>query len=165
MAFHVEKLNRSHRVDDFDCGSPPLNSWLQQYALPNQFAQTSNTYLAMQEDAVVGYYSLAASRVLHDDAPERLRKGISRHPIPLMLLARLAVDLRWRSIGVGAALIKDAIRRTLQAADIAGIRALEVNAKDEQAVAFYSHFNFVPSPTDPLHLFCLLKDLRSQLQL
>lgn len=77
-----------------------------------------------------------------------------------MLLARLAVDRRWQKQGVGKALLRDAMLRTLQAADIAGIRALAVHAKDEEAKRFYEHFGFVPSPSDPMHLFVLLKDVR-----
>lgn len=88
---------------------------------------------------------------------------MARHSIPLMLLARLAVDLHWQQQGVGAALLKDATLRTLQAADIAGIRALVVHAQDEEARTFYERFDFLPSPSDPLHLFILLKDLRKLL--
>lgn len=95
-----------------------------------------------------------------DDAPERVKKGLANHSIPIMLLARLAVDRHWQKRGIGAALMKDAMLRTRQAADIAGIRALMVHAKDDDARSFYQHFNFVPSPSDPLHLFILLKDAR-----
>lgn len=91
--------------------------------------------------------------------PARVKKGLGKHSIPIMLLARLAVDLRWQKKGVGAALLKDATLRTLQAADIAGIRALVVHAKDDSARTFYERFDFLPSPSDPLHLFILLKDI------
>ena len=95
--------------------------------------------------------------------PAGLAKGLARHPIPIMLLARLAVSLDWQGRGLGAGLLKDAMRRTLQAADIAGIRAFAVHAKDGNAAAFYQHFDFLPSPTDPLHLFLLIKDLKQVL--
>jgi predicted N-acetyltransferase YhbS len=108
----------------------------------------------------VGYYSLAVGNVLYDDAAERLAKGLLRHPVPVMLLARLAVDINWQGRGVGAGLLKNALLRTAQAADIAGIRAVIVHAMDDQAKAFYQHFNFLPSPTDAYHLFLLLKDIR-----
>jgi GNAT superfamily N-acetyltransferase len=98
--------------------------------------------------------------VAYADAPERLTKGLARHPVPIMLLARLAVGSAWQSRGIGAGLLKDAMRRTLQAADIGGIRAFTVHAKDAPARRFYEHFGFVVSPTDPLHLFLLMKDLR-----
>jgi GNAT superfamily N-acetyltransferase len=90
-------------------------------------------------------------------------KGLARHPIPIMLLARMAVDRRCQGQGVGKALLRDALERTLNAAEIAGIRAFAVHAKDEQARSFYELFDFVPSPTDPLHLFLLLKDVRHSL--
>jgi predicted N-acetyltransferase YhbS len=87
-------------------------------------------------------------------------KGLARHPIPIMLLARLAVSSAWQGRGLGAGLLKDAMRRSLQAADIAGIRAFAVHAKDERARDFYEHVGFIPSPTDPLHLYLLIKDIR-----
>ena len=111
-------------------------------------------------DAVIGYHTLAVGHVNQEDAPERLTKGLARHPVPVMLLARLAVDRRWHGQGAGKALLKDAIERTLQAADIAGIRAFAVHAKDEEARSFYEKFDFISSPTGPMHLFVLLKDVR-----
>ena len=98
--------------------------------------------------------------VAYADAPDRLAKGLAKHPIPLMVLARLAVHRAWHGRGVGAGLLRDAMTRTLRAADIAGLRAILAHAKDEQAAAFYSHFGFRPSPTDPLHMYALLKDVR-----
>jgi len=98
--------------------------------------------------------------VTYDDAPQRLTKGLARYPVPIMLLARLAVDRRWQSQGVGKALLRDAMQRTMQAAGIAGIRALAVHAKDEEAKRFYERFDFAPSLSDPMHLFVLLKDVR-----
>jgi GNAT superfamily N-acetyltransferase len=95
------------------------------------------------------------------DAPERVVKGLARHPVPIMLLARLAVDVREQGAGLGKALLKDALLRTVNAADIAGIRALFVHAKDDRAKAFYEHFNFRSSLVDPHHLFLLVKDIRT----
>jgi GNAT superfamily N-acetyltransferase len=155
----IEKLTRSHSVDDFDCGQEALNRFLSRYALTNQLANASQTYVGLADDAVIGYYTLVVGDVAYDDAPERLTKGLARHPVPIMLLARLAVDRRWQGKGVGAGLLKDAMRRTLNAADIAGIRALVVHAKDDAARTFYHHFDFIPLPTDPLHLYLLVKDL------
>lgn len=98
----------------------------------------------------------------HETAPSRVAKGMARHPIPVMLLARLATDITWQGRGLGAALLADAMRRTLQAAEIAGIRALVVHAKDEKARRFYEHFDFDASPKDPLHLSILIKEIRRQ---
>jgi len=156
----IEKLRRDHAVDDFDCGRAQLNKYLQRFAWQNQQAGASQTYMGVVADAIVGFHTLAAGQVMYDDAPQRLTKGLARHPVPLMLLARLAVDRRGQNQGIGKALLKDAMLRTLQAADIVGIRALSVHAKDEAAKRFYEHFDFVPSPSDPMHLFVLLKDVR-----
>jgi GNAT superfamily N-acetyltransferase len=104
--------------------------------------------------------SLSGGEVAHGDAPDRLKKGLARYPVPIMILARLAVSNSAQGRGIGAGLLKDAMLRTIQAADIAGIRALVVHAKDENARPFYEHFGFISSPTDPLHLYLLLKDIK-----
>jgi GNAT superfamily N-acetyltransferase len=156
----VEKLHTNHYVEAFDCGREQLNRYLVRYALQNQQSGAAQTYVGLVGDDVVGYYGLAVGHVMRETAPERLTKGLARHPVPIMLLARLAVDRRWQGQGIGKALLKDAMLRTLQAADIAGIRALAVHAKDEGAKNFYERFDFMPSSTDPMHLFVLLKDVR-----
>jgi GNAT superfamily N-acetyltransferase len=156
----IEKLGREHVLGAFDCGQPDLNAWLMKYALQNQSASSAQTYVGLVNSTVVGYYSLAVGQVEYADAPERLRKGLAMHPVPIMLLARLAVHKQWQGKGVGRALLRDAILRTVQASEIAGIRALVVHAKDDAAKRYYEQFDFVSSPTDPLHLFVLLKDLR-----
>jgi GNAT superfamily N-acetyltransferase len=160
----IEKLRADHTLDAFDCQREELNRYLQRYAWQNQQAGAAQTYLGLIDDAVIGYYTLAVGHLVREEAPERLTKGLARHPVPIMLLARLAVDHRWQGQGVGKALLKDAMRRTLQAADIAGIRAVAVHVKDDDARRFYLKFDFIPSPTDPMHLFILLKDVRRALQ-
>jgi GNAT superfamily N-acetyltransferase len=158
----VQKLDASHEVDAFDCGKGPLDRFLQRHALVNQKAGSAQTYVVCRgEQRVAGYYSLAVGAVEHADAPGRVGKGLARHPIPVMLLARLAIDRAEQGKGLGKALLKDALLRTAQAAEIAGIRALLVHAKDDEARAWYEQFDFEPSPTDPYHLFLLMKDLRA----
>jgi len=160
----IEKLGAGHEVDAFDCGKEPLDRFLQRFALTNQKAGSAQTYVACRGGRrAVGYYSLTVGSVEHADAPGRVRKGQPRHLIPVMLLARLAVDKVEQGRGLGRALLKDALLRTAQAADIAGIRALIVHAKDDEARAWYEKFDFEPSPTDPYHLFLLMKDLRALL--
>lgn len=159
-AFVIEKLARHHAVEAFDCGRVALNRFLFRFALPSQHANASQTYVGLADAEIVGFYTLVVSEVAYVDAPERLTKGLARHPVPLMLLARLAVGVAWQGRGVGAGLLKDAMRRTVQVAEIVGIRALAAHAKDDAARAFYGHFGFVSSPTDPLHLFLLSKDLQ-----
>nr|WP_281719843.1 GNAT family N-acetyltransferase [Nitrosomonas nitrosa] len=160
MTRTIEKPQQHHAIDAFDCGREELNRFLQQYALQNQQSRGAQTYVGLVDQTVVGYYALAVGSVEQALAPERIKKGLAKHSIPIMLLARLAVDRRWQNQGIGAALLKDATLRTLQAADIAGIRALVVHAKDEEARRFYERFDFLPSPSDPLHLYMLLKDAR-----
>ncbi len=156
----IEKLQRTHDVDSFDCGQAPLNRYLKRYALMNQRADGARTYVGVAGKDIIGYYTLVVGSVAYEDAPDRLAKGLSRHPVPVMLLARLAVDLKWQGKGVGAGLLRDAMQRTVQAAHIAGIRAFLVHAKNDQARAFYEHFGFLPAPTDPYHLYLLVKDIR-----
>lgn len=158
--FRIEKLARHHAIDAFDCGQEALKRFLTSFALTNQQANASQTYLGLADSTVIGFYTLVVSEVSYDNAPERLKKGLARHPVPLILLARFAVHNEWQARGIGAGLIKDAMRRTMQVADIVGIRALVAHAKDNNARSFYERFDFVPSPTDPLHLFILTKDLR-----
>jgi GNAT superfamily N-acetyltransferase len=155
----VEKLRADHTIEGFDCGKEELNRYLLRYAWTNQQAGAAQTYLGLAGESVIGYHTLAVGQVSREEAPGRLTK-LARHPAPVMLLARLAVDRRWHGQGVGKALLKDAMQRTLQAADIAGIRAFAVHAKDEEARRFYEKYDFVASPTDPMHLFVLLKDVR-----
>jgi GNAT superfamily N-acetyltransferase len=156
----VEKLRADHLIEGFDCGREELNRYLLRYAWANQQAGAAQTYVGMVGGAVIGYYTLAVGQITHAGAPERLTKGLARHPVPIMLLARLAVDHNFHGQGAGKSLLKDAMQRTLQAAEIAGIRAFAVHAKDEEAKRFYVQFDFIPSPADPMHLFILLKDVR-----
>jgi GNAT superfamily N-acetyltransferase len=159
-ALRIEKLHRSHAVEPFSCGQPELDRFLIRHALRAQQSNSSQTYVALSGDEVVGYYTLVAGEVRHADAPDRVVKGMPRHPIPLLVLARLAVDSKAQGRGIGAGLMLDALGRTLQVADVIGVRALAVHAKDERAAAFYRHFGFVPSPSDPRHLFMIIKDIR-----
>ena len=159
----VRKLSAADLVDGFNCGQPALNQFLQRYALVNQKANSAQTYVCCQADVVVGFYSLAAGSVDPESAPPRVMKGLARHPVPVLILARLAVDQNHQGKGLGKALLKDALLRTAQAADIAGIRCLLVHAKDEAARQWYAAWEFDPSPTDPYHLFLMLKDLKALL--
>ena len=160
----VEKLSPLHDTSQFDCGKEPLDRFLRVHALANQSANAAQTYVACREgESVAGYYSLAVGAVERESAPGRIARGLARHPVPVMLLARLAVDRTAQGSGLGKALLKDALLRTAQAAEIAGIRALLVHAKDEEARAWYERFDFEPSPTDPYHLFLLMKDVRALL--
>ncbi len=153
-------LSATHNCKDFDCGNPALDEWLRRHALQNQRANAARTFVVCERNRVVGYYSLAVGAVDYATASERVRKGLARHPVPVMILARLAVDLSYQKKRIGQGLLKDAVIRTLQAAEIAGIRAILVHAKDERARSFYERVGFEPSPLSPLQLMLLLKDIK-----
>lgn len=157
----IEKLRPGQSIESFDCGKEALNRYLIRYAWQNQQAGASQTYVALDGDRIVGFYTLAVGQIAFEHTPARLKKGLARHPVPIMLLARLAASRDRQGQRLGNGLLKDAMKRTLQAVDIAGIRAFAVHAKDEQARSFYEHYGFMPSPTDPFHLFILLKDVRA----
>lgn len=156
----IRKLNFDDPVDAFDCGQSDLNHYLRRYAWSNQKANSAQTYIVCASSNIAGYYSLSVAGVDHAETPPRVTKGLARHPVPVMLLARLAVDLNFQGHGLGAALLKDALLRTLQAADIAGIRAVIVHAKSDAARQWYLRFGFEPGPINPFHLFLLLKDIQ-----
>jgi GNAT superfamily N-acetyltransferase len=159
-SLHIEKLNRSHAVETFTCGQTDLDRFLIRHALRAQQANSSQTYVGLNGSEVVGFYTIVAGEAHHADAPERVVKGMPRHPIPVLVLARLAVQIHAQGQRIGAGLLLDALGRTLQVADVIGVRALAVHAKDDQAIAFYQHFGFTPSPTDSRHLFMIIKDIR-----
>jgi GNAT superfamily N-acetyltransferase len=156
----IALLESVHDRGQFDCGIDPLNVYLKQYALQNQKKGIVRNYVTCRGVRIVGYYSLAFGSAAQTDARPALTKGIGKYPVPLMLLARLAVDLAEKGQGLGKALLKNAVLRTLQAADIAGLKAILVQAKNSEARQFYEKHGFIPSPRDPLHLFFPLDPLR-----
>lgn len=157
-----EPLDTGHRVDGFDCGIGSLNIWLVQHALTAAAAGSARAYVVLdtQQERVVGYHALTVASIEHRDATERAKKGMPKHPIPALLVARLAVDMSVQGKGIGAFLLKDAMSRALAVAEQAGIRLLLVHAVNEEARAFYEYFGFEASPTDPKNLQLLIKDIR-----
>ncbi len=161
----VEAISELHDVSRFDCGGhESLNDWLKRFALTNQNSESARTYVVHRNGLVVGYYSISTGSVSAEEAPARISKGLARHPIPVILLARLAVDKDEKGTGLGKALLKDALQRIAQAANIVGARAALVHAIDESAKKFYQHFDFEPSPIHELQLMLLMKDLRKALE-
>jgi GNAT superfamily N-acetyltransferase len=151
-----------HDVSGFDCGSEAQTRWLRQIARTAQATATARVYVVSPagENRVVGYHALAAASVSHEDAPPALLKSAGRSPIPIILLARLGVDVSAQGKGLGTALVKDAMLRASQAAEIVGARALLIHAESDQARAFYLHLaEFDVSPTDPLHLILLMSEI------
>jgi GNAT superfamily N-acetyltransferase len=163
---HVEALTRAHDVRGFDCGAhTSLSDWLKRFAWINQQSETSRTYVVHRANRVVAYYSIATGSTRRDEAPSRVAKGLANHPVPIILLTRLAVDATEQGTGLGKAMLKDALNRIAGAADIVGARAVLVHAIDAEAAAFYRRFGFEQSPVNDLHLMLLMKDLRMGLRL
>lgn len=162
----AEMLGPQHETSDFDCGSSAQTSWLRKHALKAQQAGTSRVYVVSRvgEDVVVGYHALTAASIGQESAPEAIKAGLPRYPIPATLLARLGVDRSEQGHGLGKALVVDAIRRALAGAEIIGSVALLVHAESEEARAFYEHIaEFQQSPTDALQLMLRFDDLRATL--
>ena len=153
-----QHLTSAHDVSTFDCGVPELDDWLQRRALHNEASRASRTFVVVSEERVVGYYALATGSVAHAAATGRIRRNMP-DPVPVMTLARLAVDKAFQGSGLGSALLRDAMLRTLQAAQIAGIRAVLLQAVSEDARKFYTHHGFSESPIDPMIMMISLGDL------
>jgi GNAT superfamily N-acetyltransferase len=156
-----------HQVTDFECGRPSLDRWLRAYAGQSQRRDVARTFVSADSKLrVVGYYTLVAGQVEHAAAPDAVRAGVSRHyPIPVCLLARLAIATPWQGRGLGSDLLRDGLRRTLAAAEQIGIRAVLVDAIDEQAARFYSRYGFEPATADGLTLVVPLAAVRKQIGL
>ncbi|MBV9085148.1 MAG: GNAT family N-acetyltransferase, partial [Acidobacteriaceae bacterium] len=150
--FVIGRLDRDYDLSSFDCGNPRLNEWLNKFAWTNQQSDSARTYVALQGASVAGYYALAAGSVHRHESPQRIVKGLAKHPIGVVLLARLAVHQTEQGKGLGKALLFDALTRIEEAADIIGVRAVLVHAIDESARRFYLHFGFEESPVNPYQL-------------
>jgi GNAT superfamily N-acetyltransferase len=158
-----EKLNSEHDLSQFHSGETTLDDWLRKRALQNEESGASRTYVACLEKRVVGYYALAAGAVAHAEAPGRVRRNMP-DPVPVMVIGRLAVDQTVQGQALGPALLRDAVLRTLQAAEIAGIRAILVHAISERAKRFYEKWGFIASPIEPMTLMITLAEARKATQ-
>jgi GNAT superfamily N-acetyltransferase len=158
----VEKLTSAHLVNTFKSGKHSLDLFIKRHALKNQEADSSQSYVVHRRGFVVGYYSLTVGSVDRQDCPPAITAEMpSAYPIPIILLARLAVDRKEQGRGLGSALLKDAFYRIATAADIVGARAILVHAIDAEAKAFYERFDFDEFPAGTLHLMLSLKDVRT----
>ena len=161
-----EPLAAHHTLKGFDCGAASMNRWLLDHARQSAGAGSARTYVVVDADQqrVIGYHALAAAAVSPADATSRARRGQPKHPIPAVLLARLAVDVSVQGHGLGAFLLRDAMTRALSASEQIGARVLLVHALHEEARSFYERWGFERSPTDPLNLQMLFKDIRKSLE-
>jgi predicted N-acetyltransferase YhbS len=152
-----EPLNAKHLLENFDSGNAELNEWLQKRALKNEASGASRTYVVTVGQKAIAYYCLANGSVINTTAPGKVRRNMP-DPIPVMVIGRLAVDINWQGQGIGYALVRDAVLRTLQAAKIAGIRAILVHAISVEAKQFYEKCGFTPSPVAPMTLMITIAD-------
>lgn len=154
-------LTKEHDVGCFDCGTEPLNVYLKKYALQNQRKNAGRTFVvtSTENNKVIGYYTLVTGSVAAEIAPEKLKKGLGNYPIPVVLIARLAIDNYYQGKGLGKNLLRDAFLRILQASENIGIRAITVKAKDMKAVVFYTKYNFESFLNNEFELFVLTKNL------
>ena len=156
-------LTAQHETATFDCGKAPLNEFLRRYAITNAQSGNSRTFvLADGENTVVAYYSLAATSIEHDSAPERVKQGQPRHLIPAILMGRFAIDLNQQGKGLGRLLFRDALLRSLHVTEELGARAFVVDAKDDEALRFHQRpeFGMMANPTHPYRLYLLYKDVK-----
>jgi len=153
-------IHEGDQVTQFDSGEHSLDEYLRTRALANHVEGASRCFVTCRDGCVVGFYALASAAVQRSSAPGRVRRNMP-DPIPVILLSRLAIDRKEQGKGLGKHLLRDAITRAVHAADLIGVRAMLVHALHEEARAFYTHFEFETSPTDPLHLLLLIKDARA----
>ncbi len=155
-----EPLSSEHRLDEFDCGEPVLDEWLRRRALSNQLSGGSRTFVVVDQDKrVCGYYAMAAGAIAHQMATSSVRRNMP-DPIPVMVLARLAVDKRAQGMYLGASLLQDAVNRAVAVSHNAGVRALLVHALHDRAKQFYEHYGFQISPAHPMTLMLRLSSVK-----
>ena len=159
-----EPLAPRHRLEGFDCGKPALNDWLLRHSRHAQGSGSAKTFVVADDDHLAGFFSLTVGQVDTFEVPERIRKGMGQYPVPVVILARLAVAKQYQGQGIGFGMLQDAIRRTLLIAEHAGIRAMLTHPIDDEATRFYLRFGFVASPLREQQLLLLLKDARRYAQ-
>jgi predicted GNAT family N-acyltransferase len=162
--WRIEPLTDAHQRGEFSCGKAPLDVFLRTQAGQYARKRVGRTFVAVRPDSpkVIGYYTLAASAVAFADVPKEVSKKLPKHPVPSVLLGRLAVDVSARGIGLGADLLMDALKRTLRLADELGVFAVHAHAIDDEAKAFYLRYGFRQMLDQPRHLFLSMEMVEKQ---
>ena len=159
----LERLHAGHDVRSFDSGNAELAGWLHRHALAQQM-DSARTFLLLEGERILGYFSLTMGSVRREEAPRRLVRGLPGYPVGMVLLARLAVDQTEQGRGRGAPLLAEALRKAVVAGEAAAARLVVIDAIDEQAASFYRHHGFVPAPDHPSRLYRRMSDIRASLQ-
>ncbi len=157
-------LEEGHDLSSFDCGVDALNTYLKRFARQTQKRDGARTYVVLEDNRVIAFYTVVFGGIGWYDAPEHVSKGLGKFPIPIMIIARLAVDKAWAGKGLGNSLLLDAVQRALAASQIAGLRAVVVDAKDDTAKRFYEKRGFRAWPTDSNRLFITITELKREMQ-
>lgn len=157
-------IEAAHETDTFDCGDEALNAYLKRFAAFNEANRSARTFVVLAGTRVVGFFSLAAGSLEHAEAPERVGKGLARHPIPIILLGRLAIDKSAQGQGLGRALFKEALKRSLAASEQVGARAVVVHAKTNRAAETYRNWGMIPFPAQPLILYVLMSEIERRMR-
>jgi predicted N-acetyltransferase YhbS len=160
IGFTPEPISAEHRTEDFDCGQPGLNDWLNRRALKNHVEGYTHVRVTAYEGQVVGYYGIASATVIAGAMPRNVRGGQPPDPVPAILIGRFAVDRDWQGKGLGQFLFRDALLRCVAAADLIGARAVIIHALDAKAAAFYSRFGFIATSAEPLTLYQAVQRIR-----
>lgn len=163
----VERISARHETADFDCGSDTQNTWVRRHALQSDRMDSTRVWVVVRKDdsRVVGYYALSPGAVQPGSTPTRIIKGMPRYPVPVIILTRFGVDRSEQGRGLGRELIRDMLIRVAAAAEVIGARALLIHCENASAREFYLRVaDFEPSPTDPMHLYLLLSDLRKYVE-
>ena len=152
-------LTADHDLEGFDCGDAGIDAWLVDHAQASQKADLARTYLALDGATIAGYFSLTTGSIRPEAAPQRYARGMPRHPIPTILIARLAVDRRYQRQRVGSRLLAEALRLAVTASDTVAARLVVVDAIDDNAAAFYRRWGFIDVPENPRRLFRKMSDI------
>lgn len=163
MSDRLERLGAGHDVSAFRSGQDALDGWLRRHALAAQQMDSARTFVLIRQKAVVGYFSLTMGSVLRSDPPRRLVRGLPAYPVGVVLLARLAVDAGHHDRGLGGLLLAEALRKAVAAGEAAAARLVVVDAIDEAAASFYTHYGFLAVPENPMRLYRRIKDIRASL--
>lgn len=164
LEVRLERLGPQHALDDFKCGHTDLDTWLKRHALAAQQMDSARTFVLVEGDRVIGYFSLTMGSVLRAEAPGKLVRGLPSYPVGMVLLARLAVHSASQGQGLGALLLAEALRKAVTAGEAAAARLVVVDAVDEDAARFYAHHGFIAVPEHPSRLYRRMKDVRMSLE-